>query len=108
MATFEEFKKLDLRVAKILAAENIEGSEKLLKLRVDVGPEIGERQILAGIAKDYSPESLVGREIIIVANLEPRKMMGLESEGMLLAAEGEGFIALLEPEKEVPPGASVH
>jgi methionine--tRNA ligase beta chain len=108
MATFEEFKKLDLRVAKVLAAENIEGSEKLLKLRVDVGPEIGERQILAGIAKDYSPESLVGREIIIVANLEPRKMMGLESEGMLLAAEGEGFIDLLEPEKEVPPGASVH
>jgi methionine--tRNA ligase beta chain len=106
--SFEDFKKLDLRVGKIMAAEAVTGSEKLVKLQVNLGAEIGERQIMAGIVKDYPPETLVGREIIVVVNLAPRKLMGMESQGMLLAAEGEGFIALLAPDKEVPPGAAIH
>lgn len=84
---YEEFKKIDLRVAEILSAERVEGSEKLLKLEVSLGEE--KRQIIAGIGKQYTSEELVGRQIIIVANLEPRKLMGLESQGMLLAASTE-------------------
>jgi len=103
--TFDDFKKLDLRVAKILSAEKVEGSDKLLKLEIDLGNEI--RQIVAGIGKNYSPEKLVGREIIVVANLEPRKLMGFESQGMLLAANDESGPVLLEPDKEVSPGVLV-
>ena len=104
MISYEEFKKLDLRVAKILEANRVEGSDKLLRLLVNIGTE--ERQIIAGIGKTYDPEFLVGREIIIVANLEPRTLMGLESQGMLLAANDQGPV-LLMPEKEVPPGATI-
>ena len=83
--TYEEFQKLDLRAAKVLAAENIKKSDKLLKLRIDIGEE---RTLVAGIAKAYKPEELVGKTIIIVANLQPTKLMGVESQGMLLAADG--------------------
>jgi len=113
MISFEDFQKIDLRVAKIIKAEKIEGSEKLLKLLVDLGndPSTGSgqgiRQIIAGIAKFYQPEDLVGKEIIVVANLEPKKLMGLESQGMLLAAEKDGEPIILIPEKEVPPGAKI-
>ena len=103
--SYEEFKKVELRVAKILSAERIEGSDKLLKLEVDLGSE--KRQIIGGIGKVYPPETLVGRVIVIVANLEPRKLMGLESQGMLLAADNEGAPILLMPEKDVPPGSAV-
>jgi len=109
---FEDFKKLDLRVAKILQAERIENSEKLLKLQVGIGgedPSTGSgprRQIIAGIGKVHEPETLIGREIVIVANLEPRQLMGLESQGMLLAANDGGPV-LLVPEREVPPGTEV-
>ena len=103
--SYEEFRKTDLRVAKILSAQRIEGSDKLLKLEVDLGSE--ERQIIGGIGKMYTPEELVGREIIIVANLEPRMLMGLESKGMLLAADDEGKPTLLAPNGEVPPGSEV-
>lgn len=102
---FEEFKKVELRVVKVLEAERVEGSEKLLKLRVDLGSE--QRQIIAGIGKAYAPENLIGREIVIVANLEPRTLMGFESQGMVLAASGENGPVLLNPEKDVPPGALV-
>src|SRR3990167_3266891 len=85
MILYEEFKKIELRVAKILVAEKIEGSDKLLRLRVSLGEE--ERQIIAGIGKAYVPENLIGREIVIVANLEARNLIGLESQGMLLAAD---------------------
>ncbi|MDD3399598.1 MAG: methionine--tRNA ligase subunit beta [Candidatus Paceibacterota bacterium] len=102
---FDEFKKVDLRVAKILKAERVEGSDKLLRLEVDLGEE--QRQILAGIGKEYEPESLVNREIIVVANLEPRTMMGLESQGMLLAASIEGKPVILTTDKEVPPGSEI-
>ncbi|RJQ36361.1 methionine--tRNA ligase subunit beta [Candidatus Parcubacteria bacterium] len=107
MIPFDDFKKIDLRAGTIREAERVEGSEKLLKLRVDLGAEIGERQILAGIGKRYEPDTLIGRQIIIVANLEPRALMGLESQGMLLAADSGDGPALLVPDREVPPGASI-
>lgn len=103
--SFEDFKKVDLRIAKILEAETVEGSEKLLRLQVTLGEE--KRQIVAGIGKQYAPADLVGREIVVVANLEPRVLMGLESRGMLLAASDEGAV-LLRPDREVVPGSEVH
>jgi methionine--tRNA ligase beta chain len=104
---YEEFSKVKLRVAEILSAERVEGSEKLIKLQVSLGND-DTRQVIAGIGKKYSPEDLINKRIIIVANLEPRKLMGLESQGMLLAAstETEGPI-LLVPDSEVDPGAEV-
>lgn len=119
--TFDEFKKVDLRVAKIISAERVEGSEKLLRLEVDCGDknEAGEsiiRQIVSGIAKAYEPEKLIGREILIVANLEPRQFtlrqssgqVVLESNGMLLAVrDADGLPVLLMPEKEVAVGERV-
>ena len=104
MITIDDFKKVDLRVAKVIAAERVEGSKKLLKLQVDTGEE--ERQIVAGIGLAYEPEVLVGREVIIVANLEPRSLMGIESQGMLLAASNDHPV-LLQPDKEVAPGAPI-
>jgi methionine--tRNA ligase beta chain len=111
MISYDDFSKIELRIAKILAAERVQGSEKLLQLRVSLGSE--ERQIIAGIGKAYDPATLIGREIAIVVNLEPRKLMGLESQGMLLAAsapETEGIVSLpvlLMPDKEVPPGSTI-
>ncbi len=126
--TLEEFQAADLRVATITAAEKVEGSEKLLKLQLDVGPSFaaysaeaasaakaGEasegrepRQIVSGIAKQYAPESLVGKQVVIIANLDPRMMMGLESKGMLLAAHGEnGEPVILTVEKPVPAGSKI-
>jgi len=103
--TLDEFQEADLRVGKILAAERIDGSEKLLKLSVDIGEP---RQIVSGIAKHYSPEDLIGKDVIVVANLEPRTMMGLESQGMLLAAHGEnGEPVLLLPSSAVPSGSKI-
>ncbi|MEK7076771.1 MAG: methionine--tRNA ligase [Patescibacteria group bacterium] len=107
MATIEELKKIELCVGKVIAAERIEGSEKLLKLSVDLGAR-GTRQIIAGIGRAYAPEALVGREIAVAAGLEPRTIMGHESQGMLLAASGEGGEpVLLAVEKEVPPGTEI-
>lgn len=104
--TIEEFAKIDLRVAKVLAAEKVEGSDKLLKLRISIAG--AERQIVAGIAQHYSPEQMVGKEIVVVANLKPAKLRGLLSEGMLLAASNEeGKVALVRPETEIGEGAKV-
>ncbi len=105
MIKFEDFQKLDLRVGKIVEAEKVEGSEKLIKLKVDIGGE--ERQLVAGIGKNYSPEDLIEKEIIVVANLEPKVLFGIESQGMLLAAEDGDTISLLMPDKEVKPGSRV-
>lgn len=112
--TIEDLKKLDIQIGKIVAVEPIEGSEKLLKLQVDFGPPAGlgqgERkikQILSGIAKFYTPEELVGKECPFIVNLEPRMMMGLESQGMLLAAGIDGEAVLLHPDKGVPEGAKI-
>lgn len=111
--SIDEFQKTDLRTAKILTAERVAGSEKLLRLTVDAGDqtETGAnqpRQILAGIGRAYSPEDLTGRTIVIVANLEPREMMGLTSQGMLLAASGEANRpVLLAVDQAVPPGLKI-
>lgn len=107
--TIDEFRKVELRVGKVTAAERVEGSEKLLKLQVDLGAEVGGmRQIVSGIGKVYAPEEMVGKEVVVVANLDPREMMGLTSNGMLLAAHGEGGApVLLAPVGPVEPGAAV-
>ena len=107
MITIDEFVKIDLRVGRVLSVERIEGSEKLLKLEVDLGEE-GKRQILAGIGKSYAVEDVVGKQVIVVANLESRNMMGYESEGMVLAAgENPSDLAFLMPERDVIPGARI-
>jgi methionyl-tRNA synthetase len=102
---YEEFKRLDIRVGTVLGAERIKGSDKLLRLVVDIGSE--ERQIVAGIAKTHSPEDLVGKKIVVLANLEPAKLFGVESRGMLLAADLDDEAVLLAPEKAVPPGTKI-
>jgi len=105
MINYETFQNVELRIAKVLEAERVEGSDKLLKLYIDLGEE--KRQLIAGVGKVYDPVLLVGREIVIVANLEPRMLMGLESQGMLLAADSEAGPVLLQPDKEVLPGSKV-
>jgi methionyl-tRNA synthetase len=102
---FEEFQRLDIRTAVVREAEPIKGSEKLLRLIVEIGSE--ERQIVAGIAKTHRPEDLVGRNIVVLANLEPAKLFGVESRGMLLAADLEGSAVLLVPETKTPPGTKI-
>jgi methionine--tRNA ligase beta chain len=106
---FNDFSKIDFRVGKIVKAENIEGAETLIRLRVDFGP-LGERTILSGIKKWYKPEDLEGKDYIFVFNLEHKKMMGEESQGMIMAAEeedGENCVLLI-PDKEIAPGTRVH
>ena len=103
---FDTFKKIDLRVVKVLEAENVEKTDKLLKLQIDLGTE--KRQIIAGIAEHYSPQELVGKQIVVVANLEPATIRGVESNGMLLAVSDEtGKLALIIPEKEMAEGAKI-
>lgn len=104
--TYDDFAKIDLRVAKVVAAEAVPKSKKLIKLQIDLGFE--QRQIVAGIAEKLTPEQLIGRTIIVVANLAPAKLMGVESNGMLLAtaADGENF-ALLTSSKEVQTGVGI-
>jgi methionyl-tRNA synthetase len=104
--SIEDFAKVELKTAKVLEAERMPKSQKLLKLRVDVG-EAEPRTILAGIAESYEPEALVGKSIVIVANLAPRKMMGLESQGMVLAASPDGGKALVLNSEPAPPGTRV-
>jgi len=105
--SFNDFLKVDLRVAQIVEAERIEKSEKLVKLQLSLGEELGKRQIVAGIAKHYSAEELVGRKIVVVANLKPAKLMGELSEGMLLAASDETQLSLLDPGIGIEAGARV-
>lgn len=123
--TFDEFKKLDIRIGKIVNAEKVEGSDKLLKLEVDFGfatpkPEGAEasrdvRQIIAGIAQFYAPEALIGKECPFAYNLASRTLKGLESQGMILCASASlstspsdnGNPVLLHPDKEIQPGSAV-
>ncbi|MBP7842660.1 methionine--tRNA ligase subunit beta [Candidatus Woesebacteria bacterium] len=102
---YDDFTKLDLRVAKVIAAEEIEGADKLLKLTLDVG-DMGERTVASGIKQWYKPEDLVGKTVIYLANLAPRTLRGVESQGMIIAAGGEEAI-LLTPETECKPGTVV-
>jgi tRNA-binding EMAP/Myf-like protein len=135
---FEDFIKNEMRIGRIVSAEKVEGSPKLLKLEVDFGPvttkvlpieenkvaEVSEntetvqdapvaepareiRQIISGIAKSYEPEFLVGKEALFIVNLEPREIMGLMSNGMILCATVDGLPVILQPEKEVAPGTQI-
>ncbi len=105
MITIEDFVKVELKTGKVLEAQRVEKSNKLIVMKVDIGEE---RQIVAGIGKAYTPEELVGRTIVVVTNLEPAKLMGVESNGMLLAAsDEEGNLAVITPEKPIKAGARV-
>lgn len=104
--TIDDFGKLDIRVGTVLAAEKMEKSDKLLRLTVDTG--VDQRTVLSGIAKHYSPEEMVGKQVTLIANLAPRKMMGIESQGMILMAEdANGKLRLLQPNEVVNPGSTV-
>ena len=106
--TIDELAKIDLRVAVVLAAERVPKTAKLIKLQLDLGTE--ERTIVSGIAEFYEPEALVGRRIVIVANLKPARIRGVESRGMLLAAGGRGpgeAFGLISLDNDIPPGTRV-
>lgn len=105
MITFEDFKKLEIKIGKIISAEKIPEADKLIKMEIDLGME--KRQVVAGIAQFYEPSYLIGKEIPVVVNLELRKLKGVESQGMILAVSAEGGPVLLCPEKDVPPGSIV-
>lgn len=105
MITIDQFKEIDLRVATVTAAEVVPGADRLLRLQIDLGEE--ERQLVAGIAKQYRPEELIGRQIVVVANLQPAVIRGVESQGMLLAAVWDGELSLLTVDREAPTGARV-
>jgi len=101
----EYFKKVDLRVGYVKHAERIPGSKKLLRLVVDLGSE--ERQIVAGLAEWYTPDQLVGKYVVVVANLKPKKIMGYESKGMILATCDEGRPILITVAEAVKPGSKI-
>ncbi|HEY3097491.1 MAG TPA: methionine--tRNA ligase [Methylomirabilota bacterium] len=103
--SIDEFQKIDLRVAQVLAAEAVPKSKKLLKLRVSLGTE--ERTVLAGIAEHYAPADLIGKKVVVVANLQPAKLMGIESQGMVLAGEGAQGFGVVTPDRDLPPGSKV-
>ena len=107
--SMEEFSKIEVKIGTVRSAERVPDTDKLLRLMVDFGEESGPRQIISGIvAYVPEPESLVGRQLAFVTNLETRTLRGLESNGMLFAVgEGESF-AFLTPDKEIPPGTSAH
>jgi len=105
MISIDEFRNVEIRVATVKSAEPHPNADKLLVLQIDLGTE--QRQICAGIRNHYVPEELVGKQIVVVANLETAKLRGLESQGMLLAASDEGRVIILSPEKTVQPGAKV-
>jgi len=106
MITIDDFSKIELRVATVLAAEPHPNADRLLVLKIDLGGE--ERQLVAGIRKHYEPDELIGKRIVVVANLQPATLRGIESQGMLLAAsDEEGQLSLVTPEKPVGVGAKV-
>ena len=107
--SFDDFAKLDIRIAKVLEVSDHPNADKLICLKIDIGGE--QRQIIAGLKGHYTPEELLGREIVVVVNIQPRKMRGLESQGMLLAAsagdEDQRQVIVLTTDKPVPPGSPV-
>lgn len=109
IVSFSDWNKLDLRVGKIIEVEDIEGADKLYKMKIDAGSGIGERIICAGLKPYYFKEELKDKKIIFFANLEPRKMRGIESQGMLLAAvsDDESEVVLISPEKDIALGSRV-
>lgn len=105
MITFDDFMKLDIRIGTVTAADKVQGADKLIRLMLDMGGET--RQVVAGMAPAYVPEEFVGKQVPILVNLEPRKLRGIESQGMILAADVDGKPVMLIPDKEVPPGSVV-
>jgi methionine--tRNA ligase beta chain len=106
MLTIDEFQRVELRVATILSAEPHPNADRLLVLKIDLGSE--QRQLVAGIRAHYAPEALVGKQIVVVANLEPATLRGVESQGMMLAAaDADGRLAFVTPERPIAPGATV-
>jgi len=103
--SIDQFKEVQLRVATVLAAEPHPNADRLVVLQIDLGDE--KRQLVAGIRAHYAPEALVGRQIVVVANLAPAKLRGVESQGMLLAASDGDRVVLLRPDEAVAPGATV-
>ncbi len=103
--TFEDFKRIEIRVGKILSCEKVENADKLLKLQVDFGEF--QRQIVSGIAESFTPEELVGKKLPFIVNLEYRKFKGEESQGMLMAIDADEKTVLLEPSAEVKEGTLV-
>ena len=101
----EDFAKISLRVAQVTACERVEKSDKLLKLTLSLGDE--QRTVASGIAKYYTPEQMVGKKVILVANLKPAMLRGVKSEGMILCAEKDGVVTLVEPAPEMPVGSVV-
>lgn len=104
--TFQDFQKLDIRIGEIVNVEDIEGADKLYKLTVNFGSEIGERTICAGVKEYISSAKLAGKKAAFIINLEPRKLKGIESQGMILAAD-DGKPVILCPEEPVSPGSIV-
>jgi methionine--tRNA ligase beta chain len=105
MITFDDFMKLDIKIGTVTAADKVEGADKLIHLEIDLGGE--HRQIVAGMTPTYMPEEFIGKQVPILVNLEPRKLRGIESQGMILAVDVDGKPVLLLPDKEVPPGSVV-
>lgn len=105
MISIDDFRKIELKVATVKSAEPHPNADKLMVLQIDLGSE--QRQICAGIRNYYAPEDLVGKQIVVVANLETAKLRGLESQGMLLAASDEGRVIVLTPDKPVLAGAKI-
>lgn len=119
MITYDDFKKVEMKVGQIVAAEPVEKSEKLLRLTVDFGETVSDpanaeklvpshRQVVSGIAKSYKPEDIIGKQFVFVINLEPRMIMGLESQAMILAAGTETGPVALTPEKPVSNGSPLN
>src|SRR5580693_1595327 len=105
--SYDDFAKLDIRIGVVVAAEMVPDADKLIKCTIDLGPEIGTRTIVSGIAQWKKPEELVGKRLPYIVNLAPRMLRGVESQGMLLAASDENGVALLQPERDVPPGTKL-
>lgn len=107
MISFDEFKKVEIKIGTILSVEKVPETDRLLKLMINLGEE-NPRQILSGIAEHYpDPEVLVGKQVPVLANLPTRTIRGLESQGMVLYAVGEGFLTTVEPSHDIPPGTPV-
>jgi methionyl-tRNA synthetase len=105
LIAIEDFAKVELKVAEVKSAEKVPKADKLLKLSIQIGEE--KRQIVAGIAEFYQPEALVGKKIIVVTNLKPAKLRGIESNGMLLAAQKKKNLTLLTVDSDIPSGAKI-
>jgi len=105
VVTFDDFMKLNIRIGTVTAADKVPGADKLIRLELDMGGET--RQVVAGMAPAYAPEEFIGKQVPILVNLEPRKLRGIESQGMILAADVDGKPVMLMPDKEVPPGSMV-